>query len=465
MSKLMDPARKEPVARAADTLTYVGTLDDQVLQYPWPGIPIQENFLIDTIIDHVLFGMPMLINDGYLVNHPLARADLLKGKESLILTLVQKGFIKVLTRVGDLDDLKDMPRQMARVGVGSFPARITEDDPKRLEYALGELGDSLRPHYNCYRWPRVDMGDGFAVLIDNIRKSIKQKGFASLGFASANETFVQRQLYRISNRLAKDTAAARTHFETYLNEAAADLPNDEAAVLRTDLMGLANEIYHFNFGIHMDRLLRPDGLKVITETRLSRAFDDLLSVEEQVIALPAPLPLVGRPGLVTTLDPQTLAAIIDPTTRVGSAKVTFQRLLRKFAQGEYTVEEAQDFAQQYEKALIAHFTARTTPRTLKVAVTATMILSPALMAVGLPAGGPTTALTEGASDVTMGGLSSFVGEPWLMRVAQRYRRRKMAGKFKASKVPLSPHLERALLSNIRFNREVIDPIAERVKTF
>ena len=56
-------------ARRSDTLVYLGTVDDVVLRYPWPGIAIDENFLVETIVDHVLFGAPLLINDGYIVNH------------------------------------------------------------------------------------------------------------------------------------------------------------------------------------------------------------------------------------------------------------------------------------------------------------------------------------------------------------------------------------------------------------
>jgi len=454
-------------ARESDTFTYIGTIDDVVLRYPWSGIPIGADFLNDTIIDHVLFGTPMLINDGYLINHPLARADLMKGEESLLAGLIESEFIKVLTRVSNPNELSRMPAEMARQNISSFAERMSGEDSGRLISTLDELGDKLLFHRNCYRWPSVDMGDGFRLLVENCVASVEQKGFQSLGLNVEYADQTIRMLSRVAERLAKDTSGARTHFEDAVIETAKTLPNDRSEPYVNELMGLANEIYHFNFGIQLDSKYREDGLAIVAETRLSRAFDDMLAVDERVLEIDGELPLMGRPDLVRTLSPKALAKVVDPQTEIGKRKLAFQKFMRAFSRGEYTLEEAADFAHQYEKALADHFVGSEPMGGRALAINVSMTLSAALVGVGLPS------VSEGAWDLAegiaygtgLGVLASQVGEPNLMRVAKRFRNQRMLREFENSRVRLSPHMTRALLSSVRFQPETTDPIAAKVKRF
>ncbi len=448
-------------ARNSDTLVYLGTVDDKVLDYPWPNIEIGRNFLIDTILDHVLFGAPMLINDGYLINHPLARDDLLKGKNSLILSLIRQGFIKVLTRVADLDKLHLMPLEMASQSNQTFEDRISRSDWERLQFTLQSLGESLSPHFNSYRWPPVDMGDGFRVLLENAIQGIDEKGFESLGMQTPHSEKVVSVINKIANRLAKDTTGARNLFEITAIEESKALSLGEDKKFVHEMMGLANEIYHFNFGIQLDNQLHRDGMAVVAETRLSRAFDDLLAVEERVIELEGSLPLIGRPEFVTSLDPATLTAIVDRNTEVGEAKFRYQDFMRRFASGEYTLEEATDFAAQYERALIHHFSSNAIPSGLKRVVNVGMTLSAALVGASFP----TSAASSVAANVGLGTLSSQIGEPRLMRLAKRFYSRTMSRDFEQSRTHLKPHVSRAILSSLRFHPDVTGPIARKAKRF
>lgn len=451
--------------RDEDTLVYLGTIDDVLLRHPWRDIAIGENFLVDTIVDHVIFGEPMLINDGYLINHPLARADLMKGKDSLILKLVEKGFIKILTRVSNPDELSKMPEQMARQNIKDFPDRLRSDDWEKLKYALDRLSDSLKFHYNCYRWPAVDMGDGFRILVENTIEGAYSKGFDSLGLNIRYGDHTLRTLNRIAERLAKNTSGARSYFEDAVKEAAKTLPGSDAETFVSELMGLANEIYHFNFGIHLDSKYRKDGLAIIAETRLSRAFDDMLAVDERVLEIDGELPLVGKPNLIKELSPSLLAGVVDPSTRVGDAKRSFKRLMREFAKGKYTMEEAQGFAAQYERALSEHFaTSRSTVVSARV-INVGMTISAAVLGAGVPlASTGMAAMAEAALYSTgLGLLASQVGEPGIMKVAKRFYNRRLREQFASSRVRLEPHVTRAMLSSLRFQPEIVDSVATRVK--
>lgn len=452
-------------ARRSDTLVYLGTVDDVVLRYPWPGIAIDENFLVETIVDHVLFGAPLLINDGYIVNHPLARADLMKGKDSLILALVRKGFIKILTRVDDLNDLARMPEQMA-VDIDSFRSRISDPDWKLFRYNLDDLGEALRPAFNTMFWPPVDMGDGFRLLVENASAGIDQKGYESLGLRTGEADLVRTLLDLVANRLATDTSGARNFFEAKATDLAGRLPNGTDRLFVDDVMGLANEIYHFNFGLNLDHQMRGDGISVVTETRFSRAFDDLLAVDEAIVNVEGSMPLMGKPALNATLDPKSLLDIVDPTTDVGQAKLNFQKRMRDFATGRHSIDEARAFAELYERALIGHFADRRAGRVLPHIVNLGMNLSSAVIGAYVA---PVHAAMQAAGEIGggfgMGLLSSYVGERGLLRVGHRFRQRAVRKEFGANRGALKPHIQRAMLSTLRFEPAIIDPIADRVRKY
>lgn len=452
--------------RPADTLVYLGTIDDVVLRHPWQDIPIGENFLIETIVDHVLFGMPLLINDGYLVNHPLARADLIKGKDSLILALVKKGFIKVLTRVDDLSKIADMPIDMAR-DIGSFDALVRSSDWATLRNRLSELADTLSPDRNVYGWPPVDMGDGYRILLENVLSGIATKGYETLGFRTSDQASVQRVLSDVVNELIANTAAARTKFEDRTVEMAKSMPNDAGLQFVSDLMGLANEAYHFNFGIALDHQLSANGLNVVTETRFSRAFDDLLAIEEKYVSLTGDMPLMGKPDFKMLLDPAALVDIVDPATDIGGAKLLFQQRMRDFATGgRYSAEEARAFADLYERALARHFAPRRKWRGTSIAVNLGVNLTTSVMgAYFAPVKAMADAAGEFSSSFGMGLLSSYVGERNILRVGHRLRVRAMQKQLDSNRAEIKPNVQRAMLSALRFDTAATLPIAQKVKRF
>src|SRR5688572_14178757 len=75
--------------------TYTGLLDDVMVRYS--DEYMSEDFFNRMIAKNVFFGGGMYINDGYLVNHPIARKHLV-NRESLLRQMINVGFVRVLTR-------------------------------------------------------------------------------------------------------------------------------------------------------------------------------------------------------------------------------------------------------------------------------------------------------------------------------------------------------------------------------
>ncbi|MGV6858637.1 MAG: hypothetical protein ACWA5X_06640 [bacterium] len=443
-----------------DRLVYLGTIDDVLLRFPWRDLPVAEGFFRETLIDHVLFGNPLLINDGYLVNHPLARRDLLEGENSLILALAQKGFIKILSRSDSPEDLAKMPANMA-TDVHSFQRTMERDDWRQFECSLKRLGEHLGAGQNNWvPWPSVDMGDGFRVLLENISKSIASKGFESLGFSTYQKDAVRRVFDTVGDRLGNNTSGARTFFEQQQAKEAQGMPEAEAGLFTSDMMGLASELYHYNFGIHLDHSFRQQKRGgVITETRFSRAFDDLLAMEEDFVEIEGSIPIIEQPDLVKTVDPKVLSEIVDPATEIGRAKNRFLAQVEGLSSGKASSLEVQQAGALYKQALIEHFAAATPDRWLERSIPVGLAVAGGL------AGGVVSGVGAG---IGLAMLSSYVGEPGLKRLLQRARSKQVAEAFEAKPKPWKPavkqsHVRKAMIGVLRFEPGHIDPIAKKAK--
>ena len=80
-------------------LTYLGTLDDVVQRYPW-NIEIGLQQFNQMLIRKALLGEKIIINDGYLLNHPFARQALLNPTSSPLKALIEANFVQVMSRSG-----------------------------------------------------------------------------------------------------------------------------------------------------------------------------------------------------------------------------------------------------------------------------------------------------------------------------------------------------------------------------
>ena len=98
------------------SLTYVGTLDDVVERFPWQ-FDADINYFNQLLVRKAILGEKILINDGYLLNNCAARQAILNPSCSPLTSLIEQGFVRILSRNADLVSL---PEKMADQGVASF---------------------------------------------------------------------------------------------------------------------------------------------------------------------------------------------------------------------------------------------------------------------------------------------------------------------------------------------------------
>jgi len=125
---------------------YVGTLDDVVARYPWDStrraytlesyIKNKDDLLLkeqllnnfnNVLQFNALFGRELLINDGYLLNHPASKLALIDPKCSPLSALIDNGRVQILRRNMDLG-LEDTVIQMASQNNKSFQMLTEMDD-------------------------------------------------------------------------------------------------------------------------------------------------------------------------------------------------------------------------------------------------------------------------------------------------------------------------------------------------
>ena len=76
---------------------YAGLFDDRFDKYP-NGYPRNEKFHEDNLINSLLLGDTLYINDGYVFQHPQLVKWLEQGENTLLYQMCQFGYVKFLQR-------------------------------------------------------------------------------------------------------------------------------------------------------------------------------------------------------------------------------------------------------------------------------------------------------------------------------------------------------------------------------
>lgn len=253
--------------------TYFGTLDDVVLKYPW-RFKVDTNYLNYSLAYQVITGRPVLINDGYLVNSPICRAQL-QDRRSLLWTLIDCGFLAVLSRGKGRFGIHEMPEQMLHIGsfndlVHSRLPDVT--DWRRFRRELEDMDRRLISQNQYQPWPKFDTNSGYAVFANRLLGSTAR----SVGLANLASTQVLHDFLRtfIDDLKKPGKKGPRDRWELLATEYAnvPDYTSQPKAFLNA-MMRLANEVYHYNIGVGLSADYE---VPINVETQASVAFDDLL---------------------------------------------------------------------------------------------------------------------------------------------------------------------------------------------
>ena len=289
---------------------YLGTIDDVAVRHPW-RFKLTESALNHSLITQLLDGRPVLLNDGYLVHHPLARQAVL-DRNSLLWELMRVGFVRVMSRGGDDYTLAEMPYRMSKVQ--SFfdlvHDQVKDVRWKELRAALEETDQELRARGHLIQWPAFESGSGFQAFAQRILDRDSSPRSLGMGRHVRHEVlreFLQRYLVKI----ASDPVGPRDTWEKLAQRMSKqEGKTEDAKAFVTSLMNFATETYHYNMGVMLSAHYK---VPVSVETQTSPAFDDLM-VRPDILVDELPYyPRLHAPRVLTTVDPKRLASIVAET--------------------------------------------------------------------------------------------------------------------------------------------------------
>jgi hypothetical protein len=398
--------------------TYFGLLDDFAERHRDAHVASLSN-LNNHLLTAALFDGPLLVNDGYLLNHPVLRQAVIDPNSSPLCRLVESGFVKILTR--NERQLGVLADEMAAVGIGSAQRLLRQRTYRRnLKPALDHWTERLKvggPEVSFRNWPRANISQ----LFTGLATTALDQAIDRTPKGDAQKTLVAFQkVFR-----AEGPNANRTAWEK-----AADHQREEGklpANAHKALMLMGNEAYQYAWGCALSE--HDKGAAVLTRAPLYLNLDrsvaqvDLANLPEGVIVYGPDIAVAGkRVGKKWEL----LAEIVRSGAPMTYRKTAFLDSLRRYYAGDGGgKDEVERTAKAYSNALAEHFGSRR--RGFVFAIGSTL----ASTAVGAAAAGPIgvglglgIGLFTNAADYSFGPkllarVSAPFGKPWITKKRSR----------------------------------------------
>lgn len=340
--------RSEPAARPRGHMNqrraYCGLLDDFAIRQK-DGRPITT---VDELNNHLIFsviaGDPLVVNDGHLLMNPAVREAILHPDESPFRSLVEGGFIKILTRNGGAIEL--LAESMANERITSAEKLLASSYYcEQFQPALAEWSADLNKGYLdwCRPWPRHRTEQVYrkmtAPILDWL---IEECG-----------SVVSEEVDRFRDRLGDDISS-RTSWED--ESAKLERRSLLSPATRRLLMAAANESYQYSWGCMLADPLNP----MSVQTRVAFFHGDLdLKVGELACEATTPVRLfvpnvrIARKGIRNQWD--LFAQSVNPAHPVNIEKRHFLDKVNGYNTQEVTVHEVRDAAEGYSAALSRTF--------------------------------------------------------------------------------------------------------------
>lgn len=316
VDQVQDRQADQPLSLLTLQRTYTGLLDDVMIRYSsdYAG----EGFFNKMILKNIVFGGGLFVNDGYLVNHPTARAQLYNDN-SLLRVMLETNFIRVLTRESTADKLADMPHKMAASGNRSFIELCESSEWTEFGRLFRTLCQNFFHSNNVRPWPNVDMSHGFNKLIQRVLNAKPHE----IGLTNVTEDQLQRMrdVFVESDPLAGNP---RHKLEEAAKATLKDGEKDFRESMR-QIMDLGNQAYHYNFGL---TLTDEEENGVSVDTTMGYAFDEFLKTTEIESGQLARVPLIEVPDDLPFEQGDTFRPFLDHSTRIGAAKIEYLNALR-----------------------------------------------------------------------------------------------------------------------------------------
>jgi hypothetical protein len=302
--------------------TYTGLLDDVMIRYS--DEYVSKDFFNKMIAKNIFFGGGLYINDGYLVNHPVAR-EYLYNDRSLLRRMLATGFIRILTRTSSSESLSQMPETMASQGNESFRKLVTSSEWNDFKPLFKRIAESAFYNNTARGWPNRNMSVGFTKLMRDRAFTAEPQ---NLGIANVSrdewlwirDDFLAREPENSGSRDKLEKAALNI-----LSETRSDL---NASM--NDVMTIGNQAYHYNFGL---ALTHEEKNGVAVDTTIGAAFDELLLTRQVERGQLDNIPLLRLPRDIPFDRGDLFLDFLDQSTQVGQAKLNYIISLRNVISG------------------------------------------------------------------------------------------------------------------------------------
>jgi hypothetical protein len=303
--------------------TYTGLLDDSMIRYS--SDYIGDDFFNKMIAKNIFFGGGLYINDGYLVNHPIARRYLFNEK-SLLRVMIDTGFIRIITRASSAQALSQMPLVMAKQGNSSFISLVNSSEWKDFKPFLDRIAQKAFYSNTIRSWPDRDMSFGFTKLMRDRAFAQEEPSNLGIGSVSRDEWLAIRDDFLLRN---PEISGPRDKLEKAALKILAQTRSDPRLAMNA-VMTVGNQAYHYNFGLALT-VEEQNGVAV--DTTIGSAFDELLQTRQIERGQLDNIPLLRLPKNMPLERGDLFLDFLDETTKVGQAKLNYVRSLRNVISG------------------------------------------------------------------------------------------------------------------------------------
>jgi hypothetical protein len=413
--------------------TYSGVLDDVVQRYHG-GNELDQDFFNRMIAKSIFFSGGFLLNDGYLVNHPVARRQFMREDSTLRVMMRTANFVRVLSRENSPEALADMPLKMAKQDNASFKALVGSNEWNELQPCLASVAMALFRSSNIVPWPKKAMHVGFVKLLEPVlTRSPKELSLHAASDISMPE------LAQVFRDMHPEAGGPRDKFEKAARLVCQKLRDPQGAM--RELMSIANQCYHYNFGM----CLGPEcPWPISVDTQIGNAFDEYLSADTQFDddfkSILAKIPVVRVPKRLPFERGGVFADLLDSGTEIGGAKNRYVRALdaifvSKRDEVQKNLVAAEDAAREYEKRIAEHFGAAMGGGFWERGFDSALAIATGLIAaVALPVG----ALVGFAGGVAISIAGNEIAREPKEFLLRRIRQRQVANALDRSVAPLDP---------------------------
>lgn len=298
---------------------FLGVADDMVSKYPWQ-INIDSNYINNSLIKSLVYGYPVLVNDGHLILNEILVKEI-SDQNSLMSTLIRNDFIFIVNRGYSKYGIDELPSKMAKKGIPTFSNLlkygIADYSGKDYQKFLKRIHKLLEDK-NYINYPKLNTGEGFFELVKLIENNTSKLNSFFKG--DQNKLFHASEFIKLYKMELHTTgfSAPRTKWERLSIDYCSKYNLPES--YQSTLMNLANEIYHYNFGVLIASELKR---QIIVETKYNELFNDITCTHEIDLEDFLQLPRLKSPTTIYSLPTSRLLKLLDDQSELGKSRKNF----------------------------------------------------------------------------------------------------------------------------------------------